>query len=153
MEGGGGGVGRTEGGGRRMLHRILAGQLYEDNGWRLTQERRTAEGIEVDLVPTRESAVCSGCGETKRRFHDTKHKARRWRHLDAWGIHTVVIAPLRRVRCRWCGVRTERVPWARPGSRFTHSFDLEMLKRARDTSIAGVCRQLGVHWTTVQRLI
>ena len=64
-----------------------------------------------------------------------------------------MIAPLRRVQCRWCGVRTERVPWARPGSRFTHSFELEMLKRARDTSIAGVCRQLGVHWTTVQRLI
>ena len=136
-----------------MLDDILARQLYGGNGWRITGERRTAEGIEVDLRPTQESAVCSGCGETKRRFHDTKHKARRWRHLDAWGIATVVIAPLRRVRCRWCGVRTERVPWARPGSRFTQSFELEMLQRARDTSIAGVCRQLGVHWTTVQRLI
>lgn len=136
-----------------MLDEILTRQLYGGNGWRISDERLTAEGIEVYLVPTRESAVCSGCGETKKGFHDTKHRARRWRHLDGWGVHTLVVAPLRRVRCRWCGVRIERVPWARPGSRFTHQFELEMLRRARDTSIAGVCRQLGVHWTTVHRLI
>src|SRR6266700_3032161 len=136
-----------------MLDEILARQLYGGNGWRIIEERETGEGIEVCLTPTRESAVCSGCGETKKRFHDTKHRARRWRHLDGWGVHTLVVAPLRRVRCRWCGVRVEQVPWARSSSRFTHLFELEMLKRARDTSIAGVCRQLGVHWTTVQRLI
>jgi transposase len=136
-----------------MLDDILARQLYGGNGWRIANERRTSDGIEVQLVPTRESAICAGCGETKRRTLDTKHRARRWRHLDGWGIPTLVIAPVRRVRCRWCGVRIERAPWARPGSRFTHAFELEMLKRARDTSIAGVCRQLGVHWTTVNRLI
>lgn len=136
-----------------MLDDILARQLYGGNGWRISDERQTAEGIEVYLVPTRESAVCSGCGETKKGFHDTKHQGRRWRHLDAWGVHTQVVAPLRRVRCRWCGVRVEQVPWARSGSRFTHQFELEMLRRARDTSIAGVCRQLAVHWTTVHRLI
>jgi len=32
-------------------------------------------------------------------------------------------------------------------------FEAEILKRARTTSIAGVCRQLGLHWTTVMRLI
>ena len=32
-------------------------------------------------------------------------------------------------------------------------FEAEILKRARTTSIAGVCRQLAVHWTTVMRLI
>lgn len=136
-----------------MLEDILARQLYGGNGWRITDERRTSAGIEVQLAPTRESAVCAGCGETKRRTLDTKHRARRWRHLDGWGLPTLVIAPVRRVRCRWCGVRIERVPWARSGSRFTHAFELEMLKRARDTSIAGVCRQLGVHWSTVNRLI
>jgi len=32
-------------------------------------------------------------------------------------------------------------------------FETEILRRARTTSIAGVCRQLGLHWTTVMRLI
>lgn len=136
-----------------MLDRILAGQLYGGNGWRIATTRATVAGIEVTLVPTRESAVCAGCGETKRRCHDTKTAARRWRHRDAWGIETLVVAPLRRVRCRWCGIRTERVPWARPGSRFTRDFEAELLSRARETSIAGVSRQLRVHWTTVMRLV
>ena len=105
------------------------------------------------MQPTRHSAVCSGCGQTKRRALDTKHPARAWRHLDGWGIRTLVIAPLRRVRCRRCGIRVELVPWARPRSRLTHMFEAEILKRARTTSIAGVCRQLHLHWTTVMRLI
>jgi len=83
-----------------MLEDILTRQLYGGNGWRISDERQTSEGIEVYLVPTRESAVCSGCGKRKPRCHDTKHHARRWRHRGAWGIETVVIAPLWRVRCR-----------------------------------------------------
>lgn len=38
-------------------------------------------------------------------------------------------------------------------SRFTHAFEAEVLRRARDCSISGVCRQLGLHWTSVMRLI
>lgn len=45
------------------------------------------------------------------------------------------------------------MPWARPRSRFTHRFEADILSRARETSIQGVCRQLRVHWTTVMRLV
>ena len=135
-----------------MLNNILVRQLCGGNGWRITDEKKTTKGIEVYLEPTRKTAVCSGCGKTKGRIHDRKHGARKWRHLDAWGIQTLIVAPLRRVQCGFCKVRTEQVPWARLGSRFTHLFEREMLLRARDTSISGVCRQLGVHWTTVQRI-
>jgi transposase len=109
--------------------------------------------ITARLEPTRESAVCSGCGETKRKTKDIKTKARLWRHLDGWRQRTDVLAPMRRVDCRRCGVRVERVPWARPRSHLTHLFEAEILDRARDTSIAGVCRQLRVHWTTAMRLL
>jgi hypothetical protein len=57
-----------------MLDRILAGQLYGGNGWRIAATRATVAGIEAVLVPTRESAVCAGCGETKRRCHDTRRQ-------------------------------------------------------------------------------
>jgi transposase len=133
---------------------ILASQLAAENGWCVTFEQYdTKDGAwHVHLRPTRQSAVCSGCGQTKRCALDTK-TTRTWRHLDAWSIRTLVIAPLRRVRCRRCGVRVELVPWARPRSRLTHMFEAEILRRARSTSIAGVCRQLALHWTTVMRLI
>ncbi len=109
--------------------------------------------MSAQLEPTRKSAVCSGCGELKRCALDTKTKARLWRHLDCWRMRTDVIAPLRRVRCKRCGIRVEKVPWARSRSHLTHQFEAEILDRARDTSIAGVCRQLRVHWTTVMRLL
>jgi hypothetical protein len=39
------------------------------------------------------------------------------------------------------------VRWARTRSRFTHELEAEVLRRARDTSILGVCRQLGLRDT------
>lgn len=136
-----------------MLDHILARQLFAAKGWRIVATTRDdRQRLLVDLEPTRSSAICSGCGETKARFHDTK-PAREWRHLDAWNVPTIVRSALRRVRCRHCGIRVEQVPWARTRSRFTHDFETEVLRRARDTSILGVCRQLGLHWTSVMRLI
>jgi len=137
-----------------MLDEILTRQLCPAKGWRIAGGDRDLNGaMVIRLEPTRQSAACSGCGAVRRRALDTKDKARRWRHLDAWGVQTFIIAPLRRVQCRRCGVRVEAVPWARLGARFTHHFETEVLARARDTSIHGVCRQLALHWTTVMRLI
>jgi hypothetical protein len=34
-----------------------------------------------------------------------------------------------------------------------HAFEAEVLRRARDCSISRVRRQLGLHWTSVMRLI
>lgn len=136
-----------------MLENILARQLFAAKGWRIVATTRDdQQRLVVHLEPTRATARCSGCGETKTRFHDIK-PAREWRHLDAWNVPTLIRSAVRRVRCRHCGVRVEQVPWARTRSRFTHDFETEVLRRARDTSILGVCRQLGLHWTSVMRLI
>lgn len=137
----------------RVLIRILTEQLFSAKGWRVAAvERDAKQRLVMHLEPTCTSAICSGCGETKTRLHDVK-PAREWRHLDAWNVLTLVRSSVRRVRCRHCGVRVERVPWARTRSRFTHAFEAEVLRRARDSSILGVCRQLGLHWTSVMRLI
>jgi transposase len=137
-----------------VLEDILTRQLCAGQGWRIeTIDEDLTQALVVRLRPTRQSAVCSGCGETKRRVLDTKTAGRQWRHLDAWGVRTLIVAPLRRVKCRWCGIRVEQVPWARLRSRFTHAFEAEILSRAREASILGVCRQLRVHWTTVMRLL
>lgn len=137
-----------------MLYSILTEQLFTAKGWRvITATRDDRQRMVVHVEPTRTSAICSGCGETKKRIHDVK-PAREWRHVNACGdVQLLVRSVLRRVRCRHCGVRIEQVPWARTRSRFTHQFEAEILRRARDTSIAGVCRQLGLHWSSVMRLI
>jgi transposase len=136
-----------------VLYSILTEQLFTAKGWRVTTATRDdRQRMVVHVEPTRTSAVCSGCGETKKRIHDVK-PAREWRHLNACNVQLLVRSSLRRVRCRRCGIRIEQVPWARTRSRFTHQFETEVLSRARDTSISGVCRQLGLHWSSVMRLI
>jgi hypothetical protein len=62
---------------------IVTEQLFSAKGWRVTGTTRDGGHILVDLEPTRASARCSGCGETKWRIHDVK-PVRRWRHTDAW---------------------------------------------------------------------
>jgi transposase len=137
-----------------MPESILTRQLYDRKGWRIARSEFVLRvlALEVRLEPTRWKADCSSCGR-RCRVHDVKAKAREWRHTDAWGVKTLVIATLRRVRCRRCGIRVERIPWARPRSHFTRHFEAEILDRVRDAPIQAVCRQLRLHWTSVMRLV
>ena len=93
-----------------MLTCILTEHLFPAKGWRVvTVDRAAADRVVVTVEPTSATAVCAGCGERKTRLHDTK-PAREWRHLDCFGIPTAVRAPVRRFKCRRCGIRVERVP-------------------------------------------
>jgi transposase len=78
---------------------------------------------------------------------------RRWRHLDLGATRLILEAEIRRLRCPACGVRTEAVPWARPGARLTR--DLEDLiawcaQRMDKTTVARLCR---VSWASVARAV
>jgi transposase len=82
------------------------------------------------------------------------HSRRRWRHLDAAGSKLWLEAEIWRVDCRTCGrVRTEQVPWARPGARLTR--DLEDLTAwlAQRTDKTSICRLLRISWETVHAVV
>ena len=99
----------------RVLLRILTEQLFSAKGWCVvTAVRDDKHRLVLQLEPTRMSAICSGCGETKTRFHDVK-PVRQWRHIDGWGVPTLLRSVVRRVRCRHCGVRDP--PDERPSRR------------------------------------
>ena len=88
------------------------------------------------------------CGQRCRTVYD--RSTRRWRHLDLGGTRLHLEAEIQRVDCRRCRrVRTETVPWARPGAR--HSRDLQdliafMAQRMDKTTIT---RLLRVSWESV----
>jgi transposase len=88
------------------------------------------------------------CGRRCRFVYD--RSTRRWRHLDLGGMRLYLEAEIRRVSCRTCRrVRTETVPWARPGAR--HSRDLQdliayMAQRMDKTTVT---RLLRVSWEAV----
>lgn len=95
--------------------------------------------------------VCP-CGWRGRAVYDRSR--RRWRHLDLGGMRLFLEAEVRRLACRSCRrVRTERVPWARPGAR--HSRDLQdliafMAQRMDKTTVTKLLR---VSWETVARIV
>ncbi len=79
------------------------------------------EGIVVGLRRRRAKHRCP-CGWTTWAIYD--RSVRRWRHLDLGATKCWLEAEIARIDCRHCGrVRTEEVPWARPGAR--HSRDLQ----------------------------
>jgi hypothetical protein len=75
--------------------------------------------IEIERRVTRRY-VCSGCGRRTGRVRDAK--TRTWDDLP-WAEHPVTLRyPLRRLCCRHCGIRTERVEFADPHARLTRRF-------------------------------
>jgi hypothetical protein len=96
---------------------------------------------------------CPECAFTTRSRHDTRPVSSVWRHLDLGHWRLDVRADLRRLRCPDHGVRTEGVPFARAGSRFTRDFEDLTAWLATTMDKTALRRLLRVDWDTVGRII
>lgn len=120
--------------------------------------RIEAERIVVSVRPyKREQRRCPVCGRACD-FYDMANRGapRLWRAMDlARSACYLEYAPCR-VRCPEHGVRTEAVPWARHGARFTRDFEdwvawlavrctasaVSELARVEWHGVGGVCRRV-----------
>lgn len=96
---------------------------------------------------------CPDCGHTTVFRHDTRPVSSSWRHLDLGSWRLEVRADLRRLRCPTHGVRTEGVPFARAGSRFTRDFEDLVGWLATTMDKTALRRLVRVDWDTVGRII
>lgn len=109
------------------------------------------DGVVVGLRRRAKRLTCP-CGWSTRACYD--RSTRRWRHLDLGAMRLVLQAEIRRLDCKACGrVRTEAVPWARPGAR--HSRDFEdvvawLVQRADKTTVATLMR---CSWEAVRNIV
>jgi transposase len=79
---------------------------------------------------------------------------RRWRHLDFGATRVWLEAEIARLECRRCRrVRTEDVPWARPGARATRDFEDVIAWLAQRMDKTSVARLLRCAWETVDRAV
>lgn len=93
--------------------------------------------------------TCSGCGHRTSRVRDQKERT--WHDL-AWAAHPVtVVYAQRRVRCRRCGIRTERIEFADPKARVTRRLQqlIGIDCQSMPTSHAAV--RHGVSWGAARR--
>jgi transposase len=64
-----------------------------------------------------------------------------------------LVYEIRRLNCPDCGVRTEQVPWSRPGARHTRDFEDTVLWLAARTDRTTVATLLRCAWETVTAII
>ena len=111
----------------------------------------TPNGILVDLRRRARRLTCP-CGWSTQAVSDRSD--RHWRGLDLGATRLVLRAEIRRLQCRSCGrVRTEAVPWARPGARFTRDFEDVVTSLAQRMDKTAVSRLLRCSWQAVAGIV
>lgn len=93
---------------------------------------------------------CPECGERSPIYDRSE---RRWRHLDTCQFTTILCARVPRVECSEHGVKTVRVPWAEPGSRFTLLFERLAISWLREATPSAVARRLGLSWDEAEGIM
>lgn len=119
-------------------------------GFSVTDVEVVDGDVVVDIRRRAKTLECR-CGFRTRSVYDRSQ--RRWRHLDIAGRRLWLRTEIRRLTCPRCGVRTEVVPWARPGARHTRAFeDLAgwLAQRSDKTTVATLLR---CAWETVDAIV
>ena len=106
--------------------------------------------VEVTLRPRARRLQCP-CGILGRAVYDRRR--RRWRHLDLGRHRLWLVYEIRRLDCPECGVRTEELPWARPGARHTRDFEDIVVWLAKRTDRTSVATLMRCGWETVTAII
>jgi transposase len=111
----------------------------------------TPDGILVDIARRARRLRCP-CGWSTRAVYD--HSMRRWRGLDLGATKLFLRGAIRRLHCRVCDrVRTETVPWARPGARFTRDFEDVLAWLAQRMDKTAITRLLRCSWEAVAGVV
>jgi transposase len=117
---------------------------------------------EVDFQPTQVAVTvrvrshqlsCPLCEYTARARYDRRSVASTWRHLDLGRWRLQIRADLARIQCPTHGVRTQGVPFARPGSRFTRDFEDLTGWLATTMDKSALRRLVRIDWDTTGRII
>lgn len=125
-------------------------RLLQIPGASVTDVSIGARDVEVTLRPRARLLRCP-CGTQIRAAYDRRR--RRWRHLDLASHRLWLVYDIRRLHCPDCGVRTEEVPWSRPGARHTRDFEDTVLWLAARTDRTTVATLLRCAWDTVTAII
>ncbi len=100
----------------------------------------------------RDKHFCVVC-QAECSVYDQSDAVRRWRTHPLGLGKTYVEAVVPRVNCPEHGVRIAYVPWARPGARFTASFEDTIAWTTLRTDKTSVCAMYGITWETVGRIL
>jgi len=120
----------------------------------------TVSGVEfgkstvvVTVKLTARKLQCPLCVFTTKAQYDRRPVSSVWRHLDLAAWRLEIRSDLRRLECPTHGVRTQGVPFARPGSRFTRDFEDLVGWLATTMDKSALRRLMRIDWDTTGRII
>ena len=104
--------------------------------------------VEVELHARANSrAICSGCGHRGPGYD--KLPERRFEFIPLWGIKVFFLYAPRRVECRRCGVKVERMPWVSGKHQLTEAYAWFLAGWARRLSWSEVADAFRTTWDHV----
>jgi len=123
--------------------------VYGKVRWR---ERSGRLGLEVRVRPRRGSRpVCAGCGRRGPQYD--RLPPRRFQFVPLWGLAVYFVYRMRRVDCRRCGVRVERVPWGDGRCHLTKTYRWFLAAWARRLAWQEVATVFHTSWQSVFRSV
>jgi len=115
-------------------------------------EKAAEELLEIEIQPRKGSLpVCSGCGRPGPGY-DTL-SVRRFEFVPLWGIAVYFLYAMRRVDCRSCGVKVERIPWAEGKNHLTTTYAWFLAKWAKRFSWKECAKAFNTTWDNVFRSV
>jgi transposase len=132
-----------------IVSRILRLPGYGVAGWE-TDEAANTLTLSIQQTAREPYYVCGGCGISVREVHSWTE--RRLRDLS-WGTWTVWLqVEVHRVRCRRCGVRTERLPFVDGKAHYTARLEAAVAQDCEAAPVSRVAAQRGLPPETVRRM-
>ena len=123
--------------------------------WEVTtvEEDLIGQRVAVRLAwPAGKPANCPVCGRVAGIYDRLEERS--WRHLSVMQYLLELRCAVPRCQCPEHGVKTVRLPWAEPGSRFTlhfEAFAVAVIEASR--SLRQAAELLSLHWDAVQRIL
>jgi transposase len=141
---------------KTLLNRVHPVKGFVYGKPRRKQDDSAANGfrIEVELESRRGSrGLCSVCGKPGPGYD--RLAVREFDFVPLWGIAVTLLYALRRIDCKQCGVKVERVPWCEPASKspMTTAFKVFLSRWAKLLSWRQVSVSFGVSWDSVYRAV
>ena len=107
------------------------------------------EAIVIDVANyKKDQCCCPICGKKAPKYDLGRNKGL-WRALDMSSTKVYLRADTHRVECPDHGVHTQKVSWARPGSRFTYNFEEIVAWLSLNLPRTAVAEYMRISWNTV----
>jgi transposase len=115
-------------------------------------EAESTTTIDVPIEPRANSKpICSECGRPGSCYDHLQQ--RRFEFVPLWGIAVYFVYTMRRVDCRTCGVKVERIPWGDGKNGLTTTYRWFLAAWAKRLSWKGVAEAFGTTWQSVFRAV